>query len=25
MHANAKQMGRPNAAKEIVNQLVASV
>src|SRR5689334_25373780 len=25
MHANAKQMGRPNAAKETVNQLVASV
>lgn len=25
MHANAKRMGRPNAAKEIVNQLIASV
>jgi len=25
MHANAKQMGRPNAAKEIVNQLIALV
>jgi processive 1,2-diacylglycerol beta-glucosyltransferase len=25
MHANAKRMGRPNAAKEIVNQLIALV
>jgi processive 1,2-diacylglycerol beta-glucosyltransferase len=25
MHANAKRMGRPNAAKEIVGQLIASV
>jgi processive 1,2-diacylglycerol beta-glucosyltransferase len=25
MHANAKRMGRPNAAKEIVSQLIASI